>query len=97
MDKNFENWIMNYKVRNGKQIREKYAKQILLYLSNIQNDEKIDLDEEYDKDLFTDLINRMEDKVVLGIKNKNTENGDRVALNKYIEFKQINCSKPTTK
>ena len=82
--------------RNGKTIREKYANQILLYLSNIQSNEQVNLDEEYDKDKFESLIFSMEEKVDLGFKNRNTENGDRVALNKYAEFRQCHDIKSSS-
>ena len=38
----------------------------------------------------------MEEKVDLGFKNRNTENGDRVALNKYAEFRQCHDIKSSS-
>ena len=96
MNEKFNEWIKQYRIRNRKTIREKYANQILLYLSNIQSNEQVNLDEEYDKDKFESLIFSMEEKVDLGFKNRNTENGDRVALNKYAEFRQCNDIKSSS-
>ena len=96
MNEKFNEWIKQYRIRNGKTIREKYANQTLLYLSNIQSNEQVNLDEEYDKDKFESLIFSMEEKVDLGFKNRNTENGDRVALNKYAEFRQCNDIKSSS-
>ena len=96
MNEKFNEWIKQYRIRNGKIIREKYANQILLYLSNIQSNEQVNLDEEYDKDKFESLIFSMEEKVDLGFKNRNTESGDRVALNKYAEFRQCHDIKSSS-
>lgn len=87
MGQNFENWLYNYIVRDGKQIRERYAKQLIGYLHKLECEEQINLEEEFQKDGLKTLILKIENDVQIGKKNKNTAKGDITAVNKFIEFK----------
>lgn len=87
MSQNFENWLYNYIVRDGTQIRERYAKQLIGYLNKLEYEEKINLEEEFQKDELKTLILKIENDVQIGKKNKNTAKGDITAVNKFIEFK----------
>ena len=87
MGQNFENWLYNYIVRDGTQIRERHAKQLIGYLNKLEYEEKINLEEEFQKDELKTLILKIENYVQIGKKNKNTAKGDITAVNKFIEFK----------